>query len=187
MSVLVFLLYLSAAAMAGYVVYYRVSAPVLALCLASIFLMFESQGWFLTFLFDGATEWPVHSVMDTLALSVQGVSTPTTLSELVVVAIGRLIILLGIFYLAVFAVKRGNGVVARIQNMTTPNLVCLMLWVVCLMIDLTVQALAISSLLPLGAVARALGAVAAAALSFNIFMPFIRSPRASGSGLPPQT
>lgn len=176
---IVFLLYLAAVLMLAYVVYTRGGGAAAVALLASFFLAFDTQGWFLVWFSDAVTAWPVHSLQDVVVVALRGVSNPTTIPELAVVSVGRLILLLALLYGAFFVLRARDAFWVRVCAMPTAQLCCVTLWVVGLIAHMVLRALGGEMLSPMAGIAGILAAIGAAGLAFNLLMDFIRQRRAA--------
>jgi hypothetical protein len=134
MSLLISLVYAVSAVIAAALMFRRPTVLMLIMFVFAAGLALEEQEWFFPVFFESAVDWPARNFTQWFALAIRGISDPTTLPELTLVASGRLLILLGALYGAYFGVRHWPAIVAYITHMPHLRLGLLLGWEACLLV-----------------------------------------------------
>jgi hypothetical protein len=181
MHTLVAGLYFIATLLSAYVLLKRPDWMMLIVLVFALGIAFDEMNWFLTYLYSPSVDWPAQNFAGMFAVAVKGVSTPTTIPELAMVAGGRLIALMTVFYGSFLAFFYGSRIVAHFKAMPVSTLSLLALWEGCLLISFVGGALSLSALTPLIAVLKIIGAIACLLYLFNEIYLMSKTP----SSVPP--
>lgn len=176
MSFAIFVLYGLAALISAYVMYRQPSWLMAIMFVFAAGLGLEEYEWFLPQIFSGATEWPARNFTQIFMLALRGVSDPTTVLELGLVAGGRLFILLATVYGLYFAVKYWDVIVKYVTTMQMAKLCLLLLWEGCLAVSFVIMALGVAALIPLAGVLKVLGAFVCLLYMINDLYVMIKTP-----------
>lgn len=144
---------------------------------------FESVHWFIPLFVVDSASFPATTMAGVMGLAWAGLDGPTSFERLAVVAIGRLALVLLVFYAAVFAVQRGTAVRAALFGQPMIIKWCVLEWA-----GLFALATAIDAFMPdlsdIAFIVRALAAVAAVTLAVKVVQGFMPQPRAASSSSP---
>jgi hypothetical protein len=121
-------LYVLASAAFAWAALHRFSWRLLAAAGLAAVCGLEEQHWFLPIMAD-VSAWPATNITGILAAAWAGLDGPTTFDRLVVVALGRLAVVLIVFYVVVFVVQRGAGVRQKLNAQPVTVQAAVLVWI----------------------------------------------------------
>jgi hypothetical protein len=129
MAIVGSVLYLLAASLLFYRLYHAMTPMRLGLIGLFLVAALDGQQWFLP-LWADTNLWPATNLTSLFAAAWAGLNGPAEMGQLIIVAVGRFLALMVVFYGLVWAVMRGQAALARVSSWPVPMRLMLGAWVI---------------------------------------------------------
>lgn len=186
MTTLITLLYLLAAVTMLAVVARAPSRRAWAVMVLALLAVFEEQHWFLP-LFIDTTAWPETTLTSLFSVAWAGVNGPTDMAHFVVIAIGRLLMLLTLFYSLVALFYYGAAWRARFMAWGAAARFGIGIWLTLMAAAFIIQVVGQETTVDAATIIRVGAAIAVSTYAGITWRALIRAPRGVPSSSSPET